>query len=89
MSSKLIAMQHYVEKGYFCYNETNNTGPIDFIAINPDTGDMQFFDVKTLSRRSSTAKAPNTKINRVLTPVQKKLGVKLLYVNLKTKKISP
>ena len=37
-----------------------------------------------MSFRSSTAKRPNTMINRSTSDVQKKLGVKLVYYNTET-----
>ena len=37
---KLIAMKHFVEQGYYVFNETNQ-GPVDFIALKMK-GDIKF-----------------------------------------------
>jgi len=67
LQSKLKAMENYVSKGYYVFNETNQ-GPIDFIAINLE-GDINFLECKTLARRKD-----GSKINRILTDNQKKLN---------------
>ena len=85
LQSKLGAMKYYADRGYFIYNETNNTGPVDFVSINPDTNDKKFVEVKTMSFRSKNANwKPGTMINRQLSPVQKQLGVELVYYNIDT-----
>ena len=78
LQSKLGVMRYYADIGYHVYNETNNTGPVDFVAINPETK----------SFRSETANwKPGTMINRQLSPTQKKLGVELVYYNIDTGQI--
>ena len=85
LQSKLGAMRYYADSRYHVYNETNNTGPVDFIAINPDTKDVKLVEVKTMSFRSKNANwKPGTMINRQLSPVQKQLGVELVYYNIDT-----
>ena len=85
IQSKLAIMKHFVDEGYFVYNETNNTGPIDFVAVNPKTLEKRFVEVKSMSFRYPTANwRPNTMINRQLTPLQKQLGVELIYYNIET-----
>jgi|TARA_Y100000590_G_C15404214_1_gene895021 hypothetical protein len=88
VQSKLAVMRYYVDRGYLVYNETNNTGPVDIVAINPDTNDIKLLEVKSMTFRSSTANwRPGTMINRPLTQTQKDLGVKLIYHNIKTGEI--
>ena len=85
LQSKLGAMRYYADSGYHVYNETNNPGPVDFVAINPDTNDVKLVEVKTMSFRSKSANwKPGTMINRQLSPVQKQLGVELVYYNINT-----
>ena len=88
---KLKAMDWFVSKGYWIFDETNQ-GPIDFIAINIE-GDIQFVECKKLAIRQGEWK-PGTRINRVLSGKQKQLNknfkgkqippIKLLYVNQDT-----
>ena len=81
ISSKLSVMRRFVEDGYYVYNETNNTGPVDFVAINSISGDVRLIEVKTMSFRNKGPQK-NTMISRSLTPVQKSLGVEMIYYNL-------
>ena len=88
LQSKLGAIRYYADSGYHVYNETNNTCPVDFVAINPDTNDVKLVEVKTMSFRSKTANwKPGTMINRQLSPIQKELGVELVYYNINTGQI--
>ena len=87
MQSKLAVMKHFVDEGYYVYHETNNVGPVDLVAIHPETKRIRLIEVKTMSFRSSTAKKPNTFINRILKPIQKDLNVSLVYYNLSTGEI--
>jgi len=90
-SSKLRAMQHFVDKEYFIFNETNQ-GPIDFVAVHSD-GDVKFIECKTLSRRSD-----GSKIHRILSIKQKNLNknfiknkinakVEIVYVDPETNEV--
>jgi len=91
LQSKLRAMEHYVSKGYYVFDETNQ-GPIDFVAVNME-GDVQFIECKTISRRKDS-----TKIHRILKDNQRKLNenlltskapqVKLTYVDLETGEVA-
>jgi len=80
--SKLNIMEDYANKGYHIYNEMNNSGPVDFVAIHPGKGDVVLVESKTDNFRSE-----GTRIHRVLSPTQKKLGVKMVYYNTKTKQV--
>ena len=85
LQSKLGVMRYYADNGYHVYNETNNTGPVDFVAITPSTKVVSLVEDKTMSFRSKSANwKPGTMINRQLSPVQKKLGVELVYYNIHT-----
>jgi len=64
-----------------------NVGPVDLVDIHPVTKVVRLVEVKTMSFRSETSKNPGTMINRVLSPVQKELGVELVYHNVETGKI--
>tara|TARA_R100000656_G_scaffold120370_1_gene94607 strand:- start:634 stop:933 length:300 start_codon:yes stop_codon:yes gene_type:complete len=85
--SKIAVMKLFAQLGYHVYNEMSNIGPVDFVAIHPYTRDVKLIDVKTMSFRSETSKNPGTLINRVLSPIQKELGVRLVYHNIETGEI--
>ena len=78
-ASEFAVSKYFTEKGYYIFTSiTSSSSPIDLIAINPDTGDTLYIDVKTFSTRL-TGKQKGTIINRALTKEQKKLGVKIIY----------
>jgi len=58
-------------------------GPVDIVTLNKKTGEFQAYDVKTISKRKKQTYRcrPGDKIHRKLTDKQKKMGVKLLYVD--------
>ena len=75
---ELIAISWLLAQGCYTYTPTMEQGPIDIIALSPE-GKWFYFDVKKASRR-----AEGTIISRLLNPKQKKLGVRLLYVDSDT-----
>ena len=69
-----------LEKRYYVFSNVFGTGPIDIIAVN-DLGNVELFDVKLAGFRSNKDTLGSKQmINRTLSPEQKELGVKLLYV---------
>lgn len=88
IQSKLAVMRHFVDQGYYVYNETNHTGPVDIIAIHPDTLEIRLIEVKTMCFRSATASwYPGSMIYRKLKPLQKELNVSIVYHNIETGEI--
>ena len=81
MISKLSLMISYIKEGYWVYNEINNTGPIDFIAVHPETKEVLKIDAKTCSRRESGPQS-GTMIHRIRSQEQKDLGLNVLQSNL-------
>tara|TARA_Y100001951_G_C11177763_1_gene204109 strand:+ start:65 stop:349 length:285 start_codon:yes stop_codon:yes gene_type:complete len=77
--SEFIAAAWLIKQNYLVYIKTQDNDPIDLVAVHRGTGDVQKFDVKSVSIRKSGPKKGH-KINRVLSEHQKKIGVKLLYV---------
>jgi len=67
-----------LKKGFFVFTPLHRQCPVDIVAISKD-GKLYLFDVKTQSvRKSGTQKGEY--IRRVLSPLQKKLKVNLVYV---------
>jgi|TARA_R100000278_G_scaffold117388_1_gene97340 hypothetical protein len=74
------ALLWLLEKGYYVFNNVFGTGPIDIIAVD-DFGHIELFDVKLAGfRNNKDTLGSKQMINRTLSPEQKELGVKLLYV---------
>ena len=76
--SELAAAAWLVSQDCYVYSPFIEQGPIDLIALAPN-GEMFLFDVKTVGRRKN-----GSIISRMLKPLQLKLGVRLLYVDLET-----
>jgi|TARA_R100001530_G_scaffold70006_1_gene49621 Holliday junction resolvase-like predicted endonuclease len=74
-SSEFYAASWLSAKGYNIYWRTLDNDPIDLVAIDKKKRKIILIDVKTASTRKK-----GTLIARTLTPFQKKLGVKILYV---------
>ena len=76
--SELLAAEWLLSQDCYVYQPVMAQGPVDLVAISPN-GKTHLFDVKTHAFRSS-----GTSIARKLTDIQRKLGVRLLYVDLET-----
>jgi Holliday junction resolvase-like predicted endonuclease len=76
--SEFIAAAWLIKQNYLVYIKTQDNDPIDLIAVHRDNGEVQKFDVKSVSIRKTGR--VGDRINRVLNEHQKKIGVKLLYV---------
>ena len=68
-----------IKKGYYVFMRKQEGVPIDLVAVNKKSGKVLKIDVKSVSFRK-TGKI-GTKINRILKPHQKQLGVKIMYVH--------
>ena len=73
---ELLAANWLFSQGCFVYAPFLKQGPVDLIAINPK-GETLYFDVKKVARRDN-----GSIISRMLTDTQRKLGVKLMYVDM-------
>jgi len=67
-----------IQNGYYVFMRKQEGVPIDLVAVNKKSGKVLKIDVKSVSFRK-TGKI-GTRINRILNSRQKKLGVKLMYV---------
>ena len=84
-----IALKELVARGYWVFKSGLTHSPIDIIAISPG-GKVLMLDVKQEAFRvlKDRKHLGPYRIYRVLTEQQKKLGVRMCYVNLKTEAIS-
>ena len=69
------AICYFQEKGFEVFKKCQTNGIVDLITLNPKTGDVQCWDVKTGSYRSD-----GTKIARSRRDKNFKSLVRLLYV---------
>ena len=74
IAAHLEAILKLLDDDHLVFENIQGVGPIDIITVNKETGEVTFYDAKS-DRTSRHKKRPQSKI-------QKKLGVKNIYVNL-------
>ena len=74
IAAHLEAILKLLDDDHLVFENLQGQGPIDIITVNKHTGKVTFYDAK--SDRTSRHK------NRPQSEIQKKLGVKNIYVNL-------
>lgn len=92
---ELFAHQHFVkDKDNMVFVPLLGLGCVDLVVLNKKTGDIRLYDVKFASKRLSDYKWQRENrittrvgdlIGRKLKPLQKKLGVELIYFDEKGK----
>ena len=69
------AILKLLDDDHLVFENIQGVGPIDIITVNKNTGKVTYYDAKS-DRERAHKKRPQTQI-------QKKLGVKNFYVNLR------
>ena len=77
IAAHLIAMLELLDDDHLIFTNVQGIGPIDIVTVNVKTGQVDFYDAK--SDRESRHK------KRSFTEIQKRLGVKHIYINLRKK----
>jgi hypothetical protein len=77
IAAHLIAMLELLDDDHLIFTNVQGIGPIDIVTVNIKTGKVDFYDAK--SDRESRHK------KREFTEIQKRLGVKHIYINLRKK----
>ena len=77
IAAHLIAMLKLLDDDHLIFSNTQGIGPIDIVTVNIKTGKVDFYDAK--SDRESRHK------KRSFSEIQKRLGVKHIYINLRKK----
>ena len=75
--AELICQAQLVKQGYDVFTPVAGQGPIDIVAVHPESGDVRLIDVKSLGRRSD-----GTRIHRCTKQPQKEIGVEIVEVDL-------
>ena len=77
IAAHLIAMLELLDDDHLIFTNVQGIGPIDIVTVNIKTGKVDFYDAK--SDRESRHK------KRSFSEIQKRLGVKHIYINLRKK----
>ena len=73
--NELKAIQWLSAQGYYVFKNISGLGPCDVIALNEE-GSVLFIDIKPETKRED-----GSTINRVPTPKQKRMRIRLLMVS--------
>jgi len=77
IAAHLEAILKLLDDDHLVFENLQGQGPIDIVTVNKETGKVTFYDAKS-DRESRHKKRP-------ITEIQKKLGVKHIYINLRKK----
>ena len=80
-----MAIVHLMKMGNLVFKTLHDTGCVDFVTVDKQ-GNVNLYDVKTMSRRRS-GKRKGHHISRLRTPLQQKLKVNIIYVDVDTAEI--
>ena len=80
-----MAIVHLMKMGNLVFKTIHDTGCVDFVTVDRN-GKINLYDVKTKSiRKSGNRKGHH--IGRPRTPLQKKLRVNIIYVDIESQEI--
>jgi len=81
-----ILAEYLLRLNMYVYPASAIVGPVDVVAIT-EKGKIYLFDAKKDAKRYVPERGQENRIYRVLTPLQKLLGVRMAYVNVKTREV--
>ena len=81
-----ILTEYLLRRGWFVLRPITAHGPVDVAAITPE-GDMYLFDSKNDRKRMNLGRKKADRIYRIRTNLQKKLGVRIAYVDMEKREI--
>jgi hypothetical protein len=73
-------------QGYYAFLNASANGPVDLVAVKADTGETLLIDVKSVNTyvdKSGVLRVSEPNL-RILTAVQRALGVRLVFFNQET-----
>lgn len=82
-----IATEHFFSQGYFIFHPWFGIGPVDLICVKTNPPEILLLDVKADAARMQRGRNFPTRISRTLSPHQRRLGVRICYVNPQTRSV--
>ena len=86
--SETILAEYFLRHRFYVFRPISAFGPVDLVAISSETGNIYTLDAKTESFRKLKGRSKKYRISRVLSKEQKKMGVRIAYVNIDTREIN-
>ena len=77
---------HLFRNNYWILRPYAGQGPVDVAAIS-EAGDIYLFDAKKDARRVNPGRNTRARIHRVRSDIQKRLGVRIAYVDIDTRAV--
>ena len=71
-----VAINEFLKRGFLVFKNVMQSGPADIVVVSPD-GEIELLDIK----KRSVRKRDGFPVHRSLTNIQKKLKIKLYYVD--------
>ena len=81
-----ILVEYLLRLDMYVFQPISAHGPVDVIAINAE-GEMYLFDAKKNAERYVPERHKVHRIHRVLSPLQKVIGVRMAYVDVTTRAV--
>jgi len=80
--SEAILTEYFLRRNYYVFAPMAAHGPVDLVVIHRETGEVILLDAKKDRQRELKGRSKPCRIHRIRKPIQKKMGVRLAYVNL-------
>lgn len=84
---ELILNQYLYERGFWVFNPIGEPCPADCIAMSP-LGDIFLFDAKKEARRTNPGRKNTSIVYRKRSALQKRLGIRMAYINIDTRAVT-
>jgi hypothetical protein len=81
-----ILSEWLLRNNYWILRPYAGQGPVDVAAISEE-GDIYLFDAKKDARRVNPGRKTRTRIHRVRSDIQNRLGVRMAYVDVDTREV--
>ena len=81
-----ILVEYLLRRDMYVFQPVSAHGPVDVIAISAE-GEVYLFDAKKDAERYVPKRRKTHRLYRVLSPLQKTLGVRMAYVDLQTRAV--
>jgi outer membrane protein W len=85
--SETILTEYFLRYRFYVFRPLAGFGPIDIVVISSQTGNTYLLDAKATSKRKLKGRVGLQPIYRNLSKEQKLLGVRIAYVDIKTREV--
>lgn len=85
--SETILSEYFLRYRFYVFRPLAGFGPIDIVAVSSRTGNTYLIDAKAAGKRKLKGRVGLHLIYRNLSKAQKLLGVRIAYVDIKTREV--